>query len=312
MLPAMADATPTRDRSVLLGLFYITLAGILFPIMSGAAKLLGADYSSLQVSWARAFGHIIFLSALFIPRHGLKVWRTRRPGIHLIRSALLFTSNICFFLAITFIPIAEAASVSLTAPIIVAALAWPMLGERTTRVKIAAMALGFLGVLIVIRPGTGVFHPASLLVLVSATGYAVYQILTRRIAGLESPETAALFSSVIGAFGMLLVLPFVWQTPASWGDVGLFCSLGLLGGLGHYCVAQALSHAPANIIAPFQYLQLIGSVLVGWAIFGDLPDAWSWLGAAVITAAGLWLGWTQTASRATLPATPPSQGRTGP
>ena len=293
----MAVAAAYPAQRILLGIIFMCLSGLLFPNMSSFAKLLGAEYSSLQVSWARAFGHILFLLAAFPPRYGLRVLRTRRPGVQFLRSAMLFTSNLCHFFAITFIPIAKAAAISLTGPLIVALLAWPMLGERTTPGRVAALGFGFVGVLIVIRPGTALFHWASLLVVLSACCYAMYQILTRRVAGVDSPETSALFSSVVGAFGMLLVLPFVWQTPQGWADIAMFCGMGVLGATGHYCVAKALGYAPANIISPFQYFQLIGSVLVGWFIFGDWPDAGVWIGAAVIMAAGLWIGWSQTRKR---------------
>ena len=282
------------DRRVLLGIGFICLAGLAFPVMGGFAKILGADYSTLQVSWARAFGHVVFMLAAFLPRFGLAMLRTRRPGVQFIRSCALFTSNLCFFYAITFIPIAEAASISLAAPLIVALLAWPMLGEPTTRGRVVALAVGFAGVLIVIRPGTAVFQWASVFVLASATSYGLYQILTRRIAGIDSPETSAIYSSFVGAFGMLLVMPFVWRTPASLADLALFCGTGALGAFGHYCIARALAYAPANVVSPFQYFQLLGSVAVGWLLFNDLPDAGTWLGAAIIVGAGLHIGWSQT------------------
>nr|WP_256476519.1 DMT family transporter [Siccirubricoccus soli] len=276
---------------------FMCATALFFPLMSGFGKALGAEYSSLQVSWARAFGHILFLLGAFLPRHGLGLLRTRRPVLQLTRSALLFTSNMAHFFAITFIPLAKAASISLASPLIVALLAWPMLGERTTPARVAALLVGFLGVLVVIRPGMAVFHWASLFVLLSATCYALYQILTRRVAGVDSPETSTIFSSVVGAFGMLLVLPLVWKTPQSLPHLLMFCGMGVLGATGHYCLARALSYAPANIVSPFQYCQLIGSVAIGWLLFGDWPDAGTWLGAAIIVAAGLWIGWTQTRPR---------------
>ncbi len=281
------------DRRVILGILFICASGVLFPIMNGAAKLLGAEYNSLQVSWARAFGHIVFMLAAFAPRHGIGMLRTRRPGVQLVRSLMLFLSNLCFFFALTFIPVAKAASISMTSPLIVALLAWPMLGERTTPARVAALVVGFVGVLIVIRPGTAVFHWASLLVVANSTFYAVYQILTRRISTQDSAATSAIYSSLVGAFGMLLVMPFVWKTPVTGLDLALFCSMGVLGATGHYCVARALAYAPANIVTPFQYFQLFGSVAVGWVVFGDLPDALTWLGAAVIMCAGLYIGWSQ-------------------
>jgi drug/metabolite transporter (DMT)-like permease len=291
-------ALPARfDRRLLLGILFMCGSGVTFPVMNGVAKLLGSHYSSLQVSWARAFGHVIFLLAAFLPRHGLALLRTRRPLIQLTRSSLLFASNLCFFFAITFIPMAKAASISMTAPLIVALLAWPMLGERTTKLRLGLLAVGFAGVLIVIRPGSAVFHWASLFVLANATFYGTYQILTRRIASVDSPETSAVLSSCVGAFVMLLVMPFVWKTPENGFDLTLFCSMGVLGALGHYCVARALQYAPANLVTPFQYFQLIGSVLVGYLFFGDLPDALTWLGAGIIIAAGLILGWSQARSR---------------
>jgi drug/metabolite transporter (DMT)-like permease len=263
--------------------------------MNGFSKVLGAEYSSFQVSWARACGQLVLMGAIFIPRRGLVgLLRTRRPGLQAIRASTLFTSNICFFIAIVQVPLAQAGSISLTAPLIVALLAWPVLRERTTPARVAASIIGFLGVLVIIRPGSAVFQPASLLIVVSATCYAIYQLATRKLAGVDPPETSNTYGSVIGGIGMLLVLPFVWQTPDSFADVLMFCSLGLLGGAGHYCIVLAMGHAPANIVSPFQYVQLLGSVLIGWLFFADLPDAMTWLGAAIIVGAGLFLGWSQT------------------
>lgn len=281
------------DRRILFGIFFMCGTGLLFPVMGGLAKILGTDYSSLQVSWARAFGHIVFMLIFFVPKFGLRMLRTRRFGTQLARSALLFTSNATHFYAITFIPIAKAASISLMAPLVVVPFAWAILGERTTVGRMVALLVGFGGVVLVIRPGTELFHWATLLVLASATTYALYQVLTRMISAIDSPETSAIYSSVVGGFGMLLVLPFVWTTPHNPRDVFYFCCLGVLGGIGHYFVARALTYAPANIVSPFQYMQLIGSVVVGYLFFGDFPDVLGWVGAAIIVGAGLYIGLAQ-------------------
>lgn len=282
----------SSHRQILLGIGFMCLSGLLFPVMSAFGKLLGAHYSSLQVSWARAFMHVLLMFVLFMPRRGFGLLRTRRPGLQAVRTFTLLGSNLLFFYAITFIPIAKAASVSLTAPLIVALLAWPVLGERTTKLRVIASAVGFLGVLVVIRPGSAVFHWASLLILGSASCYAAYQLATRKVAGIDPPETSNTYGSMAGAFGMLLVMPFVWRTPHGWADILMFCSLGLLGGAGHFCVVLAMGKAPANIVSPFQYFQLLGSVLVGWLFFADLPDAGTWLGAAIIVGAGLTIGFS--------------------
>jgi drug/metabolite transporter (DMT)-like permease len=139
-----------------------------------------------------------------------------------------------------------------------------------------------------------VFHPAALVIVFSALMNGFYQIFTREVANTEPAETSAIYSSVVGAFGMFLVLPFIWKTPPTLTHVALFCSLGVLGAISHYFVALALGFAPANIVTPFQYVQMLGSVLVGFLIFGDLPDAMTWLGAAIVIASGLYVGWTQT------------------
>ena len=287
------EKAPDGQR-ILAGILFMCGAGLLFPVMGGFAKILGeSGYDSFQVSWARAFGHILFMLAVFVSRFGLGMLRTRRLGTQLLRSLLLFASNLSYFFAIVFIPIAKAATISLMAPLVVALLAWPLLGERTTVGRLVALGVGFVGVVLVIRPGTELFQWASLFVLWSATCYAVYQVLTRLIAGIDSPETSAIYSSIVGAFGMILVLPFVWKTPETVRDIAYFCSLGVLGALGHYCVARAMSYAPANIVAPFQYMQLLGSVAVGYVFFGDFPDFLGWAGAAIIVAAGLYIGWSQ-------------------
>ena len=279
---------------ILLGILFMCSAGLLFNVMGGFGKILGRDYSSLQVSWARTFIHLVFMLAMFMPTNGVKLLRTRRLGTQLARSTMLFLSNLCFFYAITFIPLAMASTISLAGPLIVALLAWPMLKERTTIGRVVALAAGFLGVLVVIRPGSVLFQPASLFIVASACCYAMYQLLTRQIAATEAPETLATYSAVVGAIGMILVLPFVWITPDSLADVGMFIGVGVLGGAGHYLVARALISAPANIVTPFQYFQLIGAVAVGFLFFGDLPDAFTWLGAAIIIASGLYVGWSQT------------------
>jgi len=294
LLPAQQAVS---TRTILLGIGCICLAGLHFALMGGIAKLLGQTYSSIQVSWARATVHLVFLAAVFLPRHGVVVLRSRRPGLQLGRAASLTTSNLCFFFAITFIPLAQASAVSLAAPLIVALLAWPLLREPTTPLRVACVLLGFLGVLVVIRPGSALFHPAALLVLVSATAYGVYQILTRMVAPYDQPATSALWSPLTGAVLLALAQPWVWEHPRSLADAGLFLACGTLGAIGHYLVAQALRLAPANIVSPFQYLQLLAAVAVGYLLFGNWPDRFTWAGAGIIIGAGLLLAWSQAAPR---------------
>jgi drug/metabolite transporter (DMT)-like permease len=160
--------------------------------------------------------------------------------------------------------------------------------------RLGAVIVAFLGALIVIRPGTAVFHWASLLLLGSAFCYGLYQILTRHVGRYDRAETSAVYSAVVGTAVMSMVAPFFWVPLASWTDAALLFSLGILGGLAHYFLARAMVYAQANIVAPFGYWQLVGAVIVGYLISGYLPDAFTWLGAGVIVAAGLYIGWCET------------------
>lgn len=274
----------------LMGILFMCIAASLFPAMNGVAKLMSQDYSSEQVVWARTISHLVFMLALFVPQSGWAIVRTRRPGVQFFRSCMLIVSTFLFFTAIKFVPIAQAASISFTAPLIVVMLAGPMLGEKVTLARVLAVIAGFIGALVVIRPGSAVFHWASLLILGSACCFAIYQVLTRRVAGFDAPATSAVHSALVGSVLMSIVVPFSWKTPDSWTAVLLLGSLGVLGGLGHYCVARALTYAPANLLSPFQYWQMVGSVAVGYLLFAEVPDAFTWLGTALIIAAGLYVG----------------------
>jgi drug/metabolite transporter (DMT)-like permease len=287
-----ALAVPARSDRPLLGILFMLAAASFFPVMNGLAKLMSREYSSEQVVWARTVSHLVFALALVVPRHGWGIVRTRRPGVQFVRSLLLIGSTFLFFSAIRFVPIAQAASISFTAPLIVVLLAGPMLGERIRLSRVVAVTLGFLGVLVVIRPGAAVFQWASLLIVGSAACFAVYQILTRRVAGVDRPETSVVYSALVGSVLMSLIVPFAWRTPGSLADVALLGSLGVLGGLGHYCVARAMMYAAANLLSPFQYWQMVGSVIVGWWLFSEMPDTWTWVGTALIIGAGLYVGVT--------------------
>ncbi|MCM5570409.1 DMT family transporter [Burkholderiaceae bacterium FT117] len=293
--PAAAGHQPYRP---LLGILFMLTAASLFPVMNGLAKLMSQGYSSEQVVWARTVSHLVFMLALFVPKAGWRVVRTRRPGVQFLRSCMLIGSTFLYFTALKYVPMAQAASISFTAPLIVVMLAGPILGEKVTLSRIAAVLAGFAGVLVVIRPGSAVFQWASLLILGTATCYAIYQILTRRVAGFDPPETSAVYSALVGSLLMSLVVPFSWRTPTSATDALLLVSLGVIGGLGHYCVARAMTYAPANFVSPFQYWQMIGSVAVGYLLFAEVPDAFTWLGAAMIIAAGIYVGISGQAGKA--------------
>lgn len=284
-------AAPARTSRPLRGVLFMCIACALFPIMNGIVKLLAASYEPQQIVWFRIVSHLVLVAAVFMPRMGLGLLRTRRIGTQFVSSVMMLLSTLFFFSAVKSIPVAEAISVTFVAPLAVVLLAWPLLGERITWFRMAAVIVGFSGVLIVIRPGSAVFQWVSLLLLCSAMCYAIYQILIRRLAGIDAPATSIFYSVLLGAIIMSIWLPFVWKMPTNWIDWALLCSLGVFGALGHYCVAKAMTYASANFVAPFNYTQMIGSVIVGYFMFAEVPDFYTWLGTAVVVGAGLMVGW---------------------
>jgi drug/metabolite transporter (DMT)-like permease len=293
------QAVPGRSSRPMLGVLYMGAACTLFPIMNGLVKLLAASYDATQIVWFRVTLHLVLVALIFLPRQGAALFRTHRIGSQFVNSVMMLLSTLFFFSAVKYVGVAEAISISFVAPLMVVFLAWPLLGERITRLGLAAVALGFAGVLVVIRPGSSVFQWASILLLGSAVCYAVYQIIIRRVAGVDHPATSIFYSVLLGTIVLSLLVPFVWKTPASWLDWLLLCSLGALGGLGHYCVAKAMTYAAANFIAPFNYTQMIGSVIVGYVMFAEVPDFYTWLGTALIIGAGLLVGWQANRKRET-------------
>ena len=266
----------------------------MFVCMNVEAKLLAASLPVVQIVWARTLVHTLFVVVLFGPRHGW--WRlfvTRRPAIQLTRSALLLTSTLLFFTAIGRVPLADATAVSFTSPLLVAALAGPILGERVDLRHWLAIAVGFAGALIVIRPTGGGTNPYLFLVVANSVCYAAYQILTRRVARFDPPETSVAYSALLGMLVLSVVGPFSFTAPRGAADWAMLATMGLLGGLGHYYVARGLALGPASILSPFHYVQLVGAAAIGFLVFGDVPSAWTWAGAAVIIASGLYIAWRE-------------------
>ena len=288
----MTDTGP-REPRIMLGIAFMMLAASFFPVMNGLVQWLSPRYPSEQIIWARITGQFVLMLALMLPGAGLMVFATRRPTLQLGRSFCQLASTSLYFIAVASVPLAKAAAIGFIAPFIVALLAWPLLGEKPQLRRMLAVAAAFAGVLVVIRPGDESFQAASLLILLSASFYALYQVLTRKVAPHDSAQTSTLWSAVVGSAVLTLVVPFVWVTPANLADTLAFLALGGLATAGHYCVARAMSYGPAAVISPFQYWQIVGSVLMGVAITGLWPDGGTWIGAAVIIGAGVFMAVTE-------------------
>lgn len=269
---------------------YMLLVAIFIPILNASAKYLAeAKYPVLEIVWWRYAGHFVYMIVFFAPRLGLRLLVASRPVMQLIRSSLLAASTLIFMSALAYVPLTTASAIGFTGPFIVTALAPIMLNERVGIVRWLFVVLGFVGALIILRPGTGAVQPAAFLLLGSAFTSALYQIMSRKIASHDRAETSITYIALAGFALTTVPLPFVWMTPHSPLDWALFIGLGVFGGFGHYFWQRALELAPAPFVSPFNYLGLIGAALLSVVVFGQFPDIWVWVGAAIIAGSGIFM-----------------------
>jgi drug/metabolite transporter (DMT)-like permease len=268
---------------------YMLVAAVLIPLLNASAKYLAATYPILEIAWARYAGHFVYMLLFFFPRRGLRLLACSRPALQLVRSTLLCVSTLIFIAGLRYVPLPTATAISFTGPFIVTALAPLLLGERVGPERWLAVAVGFIGALIVVRPGMAGTNAAAFLFFGSAFFSALYQLLTRKLAAHDPAETSITYIALAGFVLTTLPLPLVWETPRTWSDALIFLSLGLFGGFGHYFLVRAFEIAPAPFVSPFNYAQLLGAALLGFVVFGHVPDAFVWLGAATIAGSGLFM-----------------------
>ena len=280
----MNDDHPLR-RALLL----IVLAGVCFSTLDATAKYLVQDHTLFLVVWARYAGQMLVVTPVAWHLGGSGFWRTRHLRMQLARSLCLVVATACFFGALRFLPLAEGSAISFMAPMFAIVLSRPVLGERPSRARWMASIAGFIGILILVRPGSAVFHPATVLLVLAAIANALYQLLTRKLPN-DSPSTTLFYSALVGTVVLSLALPFA-ELPGevTFNDAFFLLTLGVFAGLGHWLLIKAFLRAPASLLAPFTYLQISWATLYGYLIFGQLPDGLSAVGMAVIVASGVGL-----------------------
>lgn len=267
----------------------MVLAVSTFACMDTIAKHLAAHYPVPAIVWARYFFNLLAMLAVLLPRMGMGLVRTANLRLQLARGAILTVSTLVFFAALQRMPIAEASSISFMSPLFIAVLAGPLLHERVDWRMWLALALGFGGVLLIIRPGSDLFAWAALLPLASALMMALYQILTRKLAGRDSGVTTLFYPALVGSVAVPLAFPFAVTFPGVPIHAALFVLLGVMGGIGHYLLIRAYDHAPATLLGPFVYAQLLVVLVLGWLAFGELPDALAFAGMLTIVGSGVLL-----------------------
>jgi drug/metabolite transporter (DMT)-like permease len=286
---APLQAPPSSDR-ILRAILAILFSVTCFSILNAISKTLTQHYPVAQVVWARYVVAFAFMIVLFMPRSGLKLFRWHNVGSQVIRGLLLFCSSFLYFNGLMHMPLASAASISLTSPLIVTALSARFLGEPVGTKRWIAVCVGFAGALIVVRPGDANFNWYALLIVASTISSSLYQLYSRRYGQTERPDASATMATIVGTVAAAPLLPFEWVTPVFGWDLVLFVGLGAMAAVGHYFLTIAYSQAPAAVVAPFNYMQLVGAAILGYAVFNDFPDFWTWVGAGVIVCSGLYLG----------------------
>lgn len=289
---AAAARTPRQTQTT--GILLLLASVFLFTLMDSTGKHLTGSYHPAQIIWARMALNLAIVLVIFAPRLG-RVIRSRSPALQVGRGLTQLGSIACFFTAIQFIGLAEATAIMDINPVLITLGAALFLGERIGLRRIMGIAVALAGALIIIRPGAGVLHPAAVLPLIGAFSYAAGAVMTRMVRG-DSTATSILWSTGVATIGASLVAPFVWQ-PIQPGDLWAFAAMGAFGTAAQALLIRAFSLAEAAAVAPFGYTGLIWAGLWGWLFFGVVPDLWTFVGAAIIVAAGLYV-WAREAQAA--------------
>ena len=281
----------SRNRQI--GIALVTLTTLAYATLDASAKWLVQTVPVLQVVWLRFVFHTLLTTAIFMPSMGLALFTIRKPRMQLLRGVMLALMTGLNFFALQYLQLAETGAVQFSVPILIALISALWLHEKLDAKKWMAICLGFIGVLVIIRPGSHAFHPAILLSILNALLYAAFNLMTRQLASSDHPISTQLASATVPS---LVLAPFAiwsWQTPDSWQVWCVLVLAGLTGGLGHTASALAHRYATAAVLGPFLYQQIIYMTLGGWLVFGQIPDLSVVLGAAIVVLSGLYLLWRE-------------------
>lgn len=251
------------------------------------AKLLTETVHPIQVVWWRQFGLLIGVG-LLIGLRGRSVLRSAHPKLQIGRGVLAACSATLFIIGVSYVPLADAVAITFVAPFMVTILGAVILREPVGLRRWIAVTVGFLGVLIVIRPGMGVIHPAAGLILIAAAAFALRQVLSRLLAGSDTTQTTVAYTAIVSSALLTILLPFYWQTPSSASEIGLLVAMAFVAAIAETLVIMALNAAEAVVVAPVHYSLLIWGTMYGFLVFDQLPDGWTALGALIIVASGIY------------------------
>jgi drug/metabolite transporter (DMT)-like permease len=288
-MPERSITLAQQRRQRLTGIALMCGAVALFACLDTTAKYLNTQMDSLEIARARYTSAFVLTLIISNPFTHTGLLRTKRMKLQITRSVLLVASTVLNFLALRWLQLDEALAIIFTFPFIVAIASGPMLGEWLGWRRWAAICFGFGGVLLVTRPGFGGMHPAALFSLAATICYGLYAVITRIVSRVDSNQTSLFYANFIGALVMLPVIPFVWTTPQNWTIALMLLGIGVLGSAGHFLLIAGHRIAPASVLSPFVYTQLIWVVILGYLVFDHVPNSWTMAGAAMVIGSGLYL-----------------------
>ena len=263
-------------------------AWVMLPIMDGFAKYLSSDLPVLQITWARYFFTVAFTFPIMYFFFKKKLVWTDKPKLQFIRGLILLCANICFFYSISVITLAKALTLAFIAPLIVTAFSPIFLNEKVGFRRWSAVIIGFIGSLVVIRPGFVEINLASLAALGTGIMYGFYLIITRKLSTSDNPLLTLLLTGVVGAIIISLVMPFVWVKP-SFSQWSMMAAIGIFACVGHLFIILSLKFADASKLAPFSYFEIITNIIIGYYFFSEFPDNWTFLGLFIIVISGVYI-----------------------
>jgi drug/metabolite transporter (DMT)-like permease len=282
-----ARSAPARADRPFRGIALILASTVFLGCSDVTAKYLSATLPSIEIAWIRFLVFAMIMVPAMLPGTRLFALQSERPGLQVMRGVALLSSSLFFISGLRFLPIAEASATGFIAPLFVTALSIAFLGEKVGVRRWLATIAGLIGVLIILRPGSSAFHPAAFFPIVSALAWACTLIMTRMMSGKERAITTMTWSAITGVCILSALVPLVWVTP-SWHDILFGIFIGIASTAGQWIVVLAFRYADASVLAPFSYTQLVWVSVLGFFVFGEVPDIWTIAGAAVIVASGLY------------------------
>ena len=268
------------------GIGLMTAGFAVFSIADLMAKILTEDFHPFQIAWSRWLGVAMGLILILLLK-GPAIFKSKVPGLQIARGMFAVVSATCFIFAIRHVPLADAVAVTFAAPFMVTIFGALLLRERVGPWRWGAVLVGFIGTLVIIRPGSGAFNPAILLVLVAALAFACRQIISKPIGRNDPTQTTLAYTAVTALIILTLPLSWVWETPSTNRQLWLFLGIAILSGIGEFLIIRALEIAEAVAVTPMHYSLIIFSTLWGYLFFSQLPDVWTWVGTSIVIASGL-------------------------